>query len=149
MSRRTPPRADGALYVRLPADAVDKLHRAAAALGLAKKDVIAGLVERYVDPDSRRGLQALGEVAAPRRGALEVADGSPTLGTYSFQPYAAPEPAEVLTPAGAAALLQLDEATVVALAEDGTLPGRRLGSAWRFSRAALLAWLASATAGAP
>ena len=28
------------------------------------------------------------------------------------------------------------------MAEAGKLPGRRLGDAWRFSRAALVAWLA-------
>jgi excisionase family DNA binding protein len=32
---------------------------------------------------------------------------------------------------------------VVELAEAGKLPGRKLGSVWRFSRAALVAWLAT------
>ena len=49
---------------------------------------------------------------------------------------------EVLTAAEAAALLQVDDAAVVAAAEAGDLPGRRLGGEWRFSRAAVLAWLA-------
>ena len=43
----------------------------------------------------------------------------------------------------AARLLQIDEALVVELAEAGTLPGRKLGDAWRFSRAALVAWLST------
>jgi len=30
----------------------------------------------------------------------------------------------------------------VKLAEGGELPGRRIGEDWRFSRSALLAWLA-------
>ena len=36
----------------------------------------------------------------------------------------------------------MTEAEVVALAEQGTLPGRRIGDRWRFSRLALIAWLA-------
>jgi excisionase family DNA binding protein len=31
---------------------------------------------------------------------------------------------------------------VVELAEAGTLPGRRIGEQWRFSRPALIEWLA-------
>ena len=38
--------------------------------------------------------------------------------------------------------LQIEEHIVNELAEAGTLPGRKLGTAWRFSRAALVAWLA-------
>ncbi len=57
MPRKSSP--EGALFVRLPATAVDKLDRAAEALGVRKKDLVAGLVTRYVDPDSRRGLQEL------------------------------------------------------------------------------------------
>jgi excisionase family DNA binding protein len=51
----------------------------------------------------------------------------------------------VLTPAQAAALLQVDEEAVLALAEEGRLPGRRIGAEWRFARAALVAWLSGAT----
>lgn len=39
--------------------------------------------------------------------------------------------------------LQIDEGEVVRLAEAGKLPGRKLGAAWRFSRAALVTWLAT------
>ena len=46
---------EGALFVRLPATAVGKLDRAAEALGMRKKDLVAGLVSKYVDPDSRAG----------------------------------------------------------------------------------------------
>lgn len=63
-----------------------------------------------------------------------------TVGQHHFHP--ASEPA-ALTPAQAAELLQVDEPLVVELAETGELPGRRVGSHWRFSRAALLDWLAS------
>ena len=32
---------------------------------------------------------------------------------------------------------------MIELAEAGKLPGRKLGDAWRFSRAALVAWLST------
>lgn len=141
---------EGALYVRLPAQAVDKLDRAAHALGVHKKDLVAGLVTRYVDPDSPRGLEALGALgssgasapvgAQPRRGAIELGGAGPTLGAYSFQPA---EPLEVLTALQAGALLQLAEAVVIELAETGELPGRKLGGQWRFARTAIIAWLSS------
>jgi excisionase family DNA binding protein len=137
MPKRVPPETP--LYVRLPSAAVDKLHRAAEALGVHKKDLVAGLVTRYVDPDSQRGLSALGSLSQPRRVAFDGAEASPTLGTYSFQPY---DPPEVLSAEQAAELLQIDEATVAELADAGKLPGPKLGKVWRFSRAALVAWLA-------
>jgi excisionase family DNA binding protein len=137
MSKKNPPEA--ALYVRLPATAVDKLDRAAELLGVHKKDLVAGLVSKYVDPDSRHGLSALGSLPAPRRVTFELGEPNPTLGTYSFQPY---DPPEVMSAEQAAQFLQIDEKVVTELAESGELPGRKLGHAWRFSRAALVAWLA-------
>jgi excisionase family DNA binding protein len=137
MSKKTPP--ETALYVRLPATAVDKLDRAAEALGVHKKDLVAGLVSQYVDPDTRQGLSALGSLSQPRRVTVDLGEPSPTLGTYSFQPY---DPPEVLNAEQAAQLLQIDENVVIELAEAGKLPGRKLGAVWRFSRAALVAWLA-------
>ncbi|MBK9034173.1 MAG: helix-turn-helix domain-containing protein [Myxococcales bacterium] len=137
MSKRPPP--ETALYVRLPATAGAKLDRAAEALRIHKKDLVAGLVARYVDPDSPQGLTELGALAQPRRNSDRVGAGA-TLGAYSFQPYDLPE---VMSADQAAQLLQIDEALVVELAEAGTLPGRKLGAAWRFSRAALVAWLAT------
>jgi excisionase family DNA binding protein len=131
---------EGALYVRLPSAAVDKLDRAADLLGVHKKDLVAGLVTKYVDPDSRRGLDELGQLSQPRRVSLETADGTLPVGSYSFQPYELPE---VLTVEQASQLLQVDEATVLALAEAGQLPGRKLGTVWRFARVALVQWLAA------
>jgi excisionase family DNA binding protein len=131
--------AEGALYVRLPATAVDKLDRASQALGVRKKDLVAGLVARYVDPDSQRGLSALGALST-RRISVDLGEPGPTLGSYSFQAY---DPPEVMNAEQAAQFLQIDEAVVVELAEAGKLPGRRLGAAWRFSRAALVAWLSA------
>ncbi|HVV17204.1 MAG TPA: helix-turn-helix domain-containing protein [Polyangia bacterium] len=135
MSRK--PAADAALFVRLPAAAAAKLDRAAEALRVRKKDLITGLVSTYVDPDSPRGLDALG-VLATRKASGAVHAG--TLGSYSFQAY---EPPEIMNAAQAADFLQIEESGVVELAEARKLPGRKLGSAWRFSRAALVAWLST------
>jgi len=142
---KKPSTADGALFVRLPAAAVDKLDRASEVLGMRKKDLIAGLVTRYVNPDSPRALNALGTLGT-RKVTVELGDTSPTVGSYSFQPYdaevgSAGPPPEVMTAEQAGQFLQLDEGAVVDLAERGQLPGRKLGAVWRFSRAALVAWL--------
>lgn len=117
MARKTQPETP--LYVKLPQDAVEKLHRAAEELGLPKKDIVAGLVTKYLDP-----------LSAP----------TPTTGAYSFRAY---DPPEVMTAEQAGQFLQIDERNVVELAEAGTLPGRKLGPVWRFSREAILAWLAA------
>ena len=138
MPKRPSVEPEGALYVRLPATAVGKLDRAAEALGVHKKDLIAGLVSKYVDPDSRRGLTALGALSQPRRVTVELGEPGATLGSYSFQPF---DPPEVMNIAQAAQLLQLDDKVVRELAEAGQLPGRKLGNEWRFSRAAIIAWL--------
>jgi excisionase family DNA binding protein len=128
-----------ALYVRLPAAEADKLDRAAQALGVRKKDLVTGLVSTLVDPESEKGLAALSELAT-RRLTLDLGDPSLQVGSYSFHPYDLPE---VLTAEQAAQLLQLGEQVVVQLAETGQLPGRKLGTAWRFSRAGLVAWLSA------
>ena len=73
-------------------------------------------------------------MAAPR-GEL-----GPARGSYSFQPY---DPPEVMNAEQAGQFLQIDEAVVIEMAESGKLPGRKLGAAWRFSRAALVAWLST------
>jgi excisionase family DNA binding protein len=137
MPRKTPPQS--ALYVKLPANAVEKLHRAAEALGIHKKDLVAGLVTKYVDPDSERGLTELTTLST-RRVTVDMSSAGPTLGAYSFQPY---DPPEVMSAEQAAEFLQVPEKIVVELAESGKLPGRKLGSLWRFSRDALVSWLAT------
>ncbi len=133
MPRKTTPETP--LYVRLPANAVDKLHRAAAALGIHKKDLVADLVIKYVDPDSQRGLSAL----ASRR-PLDTSERGPMVGAYSFQPY---DPPEIMNAEQAGQFLQIDERNVIELAEAGKLPGKKLGPVWRFSREALVAWLST------
>ena len=47
----------------------------------------------------------------------------------------------MLTSGAAGRLLQVDAGAVLALAEAGDLPGRRLGGEWRFARRAVLEWL--------
>ena len=137
MPKKTP--AEGALFVRLPAAAVDKLDRAAEVLGMRKKDLVAGLVSKYVDPDSPRGLSALGSLAGGKI-AIDLGEPGPTRGSYSFQPY---DPPEVMNAEQAGEFLQIEEAVVIEMAEAGRLPGRKLGTNWRFSRAALVAWLST------
>ena len=149
MSKKTA--VEGALFVRLPATAVGKLDRAAEALGMRKKDLVAELVSKYVDPDSRRGLSALGSLATHKVTVElgKVGRQNATVGAYSFQPYdspaSIPEAPEVLNAEQAGQLLQIGEAVVREMAEAGKLPGRKLGfgpgAVWRFSRAALVAWL--------
>jgi len=130
------PPQESPLYVKLPANAVEKLHRAAEALGVHKKDLVAGLVTKYVDPDSERGLDALTTLSQPRRFGD---DAQPGVGWHSFQAY---DPPEVMNVEQAADFLQVEPGVVIELAEAGRLPGRKLGAAWRFSRDALVAWLA-------
>jgi excisionase family DNA binding protein len=129
-----------ALYVRLPQSESQRLQRAAAALGTNKKALVSSLVAAYVDPDTPEGLEQLRVVATDRRVTVTLPEEGITVGRHAFTP--AP-PAEVLTAAQAAELLQVEEADLLAIAERGELPGRRIGDAWRFSRAALLDWLAA------
>jgi excisionase family DNA binding protein len=127
------------LFVRLPAEHAARLDRAAARVPAAKKDLIAGLVDRYVDPESGEGLAALRDLAAPRRVVVDLGERAPVVGHASFR---ALEPPAVLTAEQAAELLAVAPAELLELAERGELPGRRIGAEWRFSRQALLDWLA-------
>src|SRR5918997_4189323 len=120
------------LYVRLPRAEAAKLDRAAFELEASKQNLVAGLVARYVDPSSASGLDALRQItgdAGTRRVTVETADDSIAVGRHSFLPTETPE---VLTVDELAALLKVEPAVVEALAEERRLPGRRLGSEWRF-----------------
>lgn len=55
---------------------------------------------------------------------------------------------EVLLVEEAACLLRVSTKTLMRLARNGEIPGRKVGRAWRFSRTELMAWLAQRTAGA-
>ena len=137
MPKKAPPETP--LYVRLPTEASDRLQRAADALGVRKKDLVANLVTTYVDPDSKQGLSALGTLAT--RKVLDTSQTGPMLGAYSFQSYAQDFP-DVMNAKQAGQFLQIEEKLVIELAEKGQLPGKKLGPVWRFSRDALVAWLA-------
>jgi excisionase family DNA binding protein len=52
-----------------------------------------------------------------------------------------PEDHEVLTAEEAAALLRVSTKTVLALARAGSLPGEKVGRAWRFVRSDVLAYV--------
>jgi excisionase family DNA binding protein len=120
-----------ALFVRIPAAEAEKLHRAADVLRTPKRELITKLVAHF-DPSDPVWTR---EVAGPEAPSAEA---EWTVGRHSFRPAEAPE---VLTPRQLADLLQVDEAAVVELAERRELPGRKIGGDWRFSRAAVLAWL--------
>jgi excisionase family DNA binding protein len=137
------PDPTAALYVRLPHPEFEKLHRAAEALATNKKTIVTQLVSRYVDPDSAAGLEALRSslAAYPRRVTIDLPDEGLAVGHHAFTP--APLP-DVLTPAQAAELLQVPEDELLELVEAGDVPGRRIGEHWRFSRPALIDWLAGA-----
>lgn len=112
-----------------------------------KTDLVTDLVARYVNPDTPEGLERLrtlrggGGAGSPLQTVAQEHDsneGAPAVGRHSFR---AAEPGEVLTAAQAADLLQVEEAAVLDLAEQGCLPGQLIAGQWRFARAALLAWL--------
>jgi excisionase family DNA binding protein len=126
------------LYVKLPTAAVDKLHRASEAFGIPKKELVAQLVTRYIDLDSQRGLAERG--AGSTKPLAATGERAAMVGTYSFHPY---DPPEIMTAEQAGQFLQISEANVIELADAGKLPGKKLGPVWRFSRDALVAWLAT------
>jgi excisionase family DNA binding protein len=118
------------LFVRLPAEEAHKLDHASHELKIAKKDLVSALVARHVDPQRLDSL---------RRVVVEMGRDELTVGRADFRPHEQPE---VLTLEQAAELLQVAPEVAAELASAGELPGRRIGDEWRFSRQAVLAWLA-------
>jgi excisionase family DNA binding protein len=100
------------LYVRLP-----------------REQAVA--LDRLVDVTGRRKQQLVSELLSDRL----------TVGRADVLDTAEGPPGEVLTLEEAGALLRVAPDAVRARAEEGGLPGRRLGGEWRFARSALLAWL--------
>jgi excisionase family DNA binding protein len=49
---------------------------------------------------------------------------------------------ELLSPADAATALAVSEADIMAVLESGELKGKKIGTSWRISRAALTAYMA-------
>jgi excisionase family DNA binding protein len=103
------------LFVRLPAASAEKLSRAAFELKTPKRELVADLVDRYLGAEDVVVGRAAPELHGP----------------------------DVLTLPQLAELLQVDEKTVRSLASTGDLPGRKVGRHWRFSRQAVLEWLAT------
>jgi excisionase family DNA binding protein len=126
------PHDTAALFVRIPTAHAEKLDRAAFELRVPKQELVSGLVSRYVDP-SPAGLARL------RRITVDTGDDSLTVGRHWFTPA---DPDAVLTVAQVAELLQVEERAVAELARKGQLPGRKVGTEWRFVRRAVLEWLA-------
>jgi excisionase family DNA binding protein len=109
------------LFIRLPRAQVTALDRLASQSGRAKQHVVSELVAHALTLP-KAGSLAMGHVEVLR------------------PPDAVQD--EVLTLDEAAALLKVSPDAVQALAKSGALPGRRVGKEWRFSRQAVIAWLA-------
>jgi len=126
-----------ALFVRLPLEEAEKLDRFAFERRIPKRDIVRRLVaERLDDAD------VLWHRPAPPPFTMPVPPGAEVVvGRADFAPGGAQE---VLTAEQAAELLQTDEEAVLALADAGELPGRKIGDEWRFLRRAVLAWLGGA-----
>jgi excisionase family DNA binding protein len=103
----------------------EQLDETARTLDIPKSRVVAELVSRHLSPDEPPvGIDSL-------RGA--------PVGRHSFTPV---HELEVLTLEQLATLLQVDLDDALALAEAEELPGRKIGEQWRFSRQAVMDWLA-------
>ena len=118
---------DTALFVRIPQAQARALDRLAFESRRPKQAVVSEMLGRYIEG---------------RRSPLVVRGDEPQLGWHSFRATAS----DVLTLEGVAELLEVEPELVAELAEKGELPGRRIGSEWRFARGAVLAWLAQAPA---
>ena len=121
MSERTP------LYVRLRTAEARRLDEAAHRLRRSKQDLVSSLITKY------------GDLENLRRVTVETTDDRLTVGHAEFRPFSPPD---VLTVSQLAQWLQVGDDTIDELAEQGELPGRKLGGEWRFAREAVLAWLA-------
>jgi excisionase family DNA binding protein len=97
------------------------------------------LYVRLPDEAADKLARAAVELRTPKQNLVaQLVQDHLTVGRHEFFPN---EVEEVLTPDEAADLLRSDAATVIAMAEDGKLPARRVGDEWRFTRSALLRWL--------
>jgi excisionase family DNA binding protein len=97
------------------------------------------LYVRLPDEAADKLARAAVELRTPKQNLVaQLVQDHLTVGRHEFFPN---EVEEVLTPDDAADLLRSDAATVIAMAEDGKLPARKVGDEWRFTRSALLRWL--------
>ena len=113
-----------AVYVRLSERLAKKLDRAAARLGMTKRDVVSGLLNDHLDVDGDDLVVNVGRRLQPE------------------DPPAASSPGPVLTLDETAELLRTAPDAVLSLIEGEGLPARRVGSQWRLARTAVLDWLA-------
>lgn len=113
-----PKQATAAVFVRVPVGEAEKLDRLSFELKRPKREIVSALLSAV---ELQEGRMVLGRADVQR----EVHDDT-----------------EVLALEDLAELLQVDEGIVRALAERGELPGRQLAGCWRFSRRAVLDWLA-------
>ncbi len=93
----------------------------------------AAALDRLVDATGQRKQHLVSELLGER---LEV-------GRIDLAETAAPRATEVLTLDELADLLRLPADVLLALAQAGELPGRRVGAEWRFARSAVLRWLSA------
>jgi len=129
------------LFVRLATDDADRLDAAVAATGKSKRRLVSEAMREHL----ARGEHLAGD-ERPAREELTV--GRISLVEEGRTPLSDPDstaPAnEVMTLPEAAAFLRLEEAQLEQSAAKSEVPARRIAGQWRFSRAALLAWLDSA-----
>lgn len=156
MSTRSPARTP--LFVRLPSEQAACLDDAARRLRQTKGLIVAQAISNYLaqldEPVGRDVVDSATRFVQARSGesfvptvegsvdpsipvGIDALRGAP-IGRHSFMPA---QELEVLTLEQLAHLLSLDVDAVLALAEAGEIPGRKLREDWRFSRAAVLAWL--------
>jgi excisionase family DNA binding protein len=121
------PETTRAIYVRMSERLARKLDKAAERLGASKRDVLSSLVNDHLNTDGDNLVFRLRS--------------SPAAGRVDADAY--PE-REILTLDEAAAMLRVPAADVIALAEAGDVPARRVGDQWRFARRAILSWLGAA-----
>ena len=110
------PTGDVPLYVRLPADQAQRLSHVSDSTGQSKRRLVEDAVRQHL---------AAGDGLVVGRAALR--EDAPA----------------VLTLEEAAALLRVSDADLLQIAQRGDIPARQIGEQWRFSHAALLAWLGS------
>ena len=113
------PSTDVPLYVRLPAAQAQRLSDVSEQTGQSKRQLVETAIRSHL-----------------------VDDGSVVVGRVELREQAP----EILTLEEAAGLLRVGAEVLSDLAQAGSVPGRRIGAEWRFSRPALLAWLASGPA---
>lgn len=116
-----------AIYVRVPAGLADRLDRVSERLGMSKRDIITRLVGDRLEVEDALQPMRIWEDEKPRTAGHIVP-------AYQVHP-------DVLSLEEAATMLRVEPDDIKEMAEAGDLPGRKVGSQWRFSRTALMNWL--------